>query len=213
MRTFEDRILILGRINPRLWTGFSDSMGKIKVSGKGIFSLTFYRATLTEGRSDILRIREAVMEKTFYKLTRNYRKFRTVSRAFGIIRDYIPYNFPIEGLLDTTYSFLKEVEDSRDEHLTALYMLWLYRLLEHSGELEHILTCRKCGSSEIKFYLEGTGFLCENCVPENARAPNNSTILLLKHLGRFDYKSVKSIGEKAEKIIPILEDSLKWLSS
>ena len=213
MRTSEDRILVLGKLNPRLWIALSESMGKLKVSGKGIWTLNLYRATITEGKSDIFRIKEAVMEKSFYRLTRDYTKFKTASRAFGIIHRHIPYQFPIKGLLQTTIDFLRSIEEAHPEHLNSLYMLWLYKLLELMGEINHLLSCRRCGSEDIRYYVEGYGFLCKKCGREDMKSVSDSLILLFRNLHKFDFQSVRSVKSDTNEIIHLLEDSLKWLFS
>ncbi len=212
MRTFEETFLILGRRNPRIWVALGKKAGLFKVSGSGLTTFARYRGLIQESRSDIFRVKEARITRSYHRLIRNYTSFRTASRAFRYMTGHLPLMHPAEGLLAETEAFLRELQEARGNH-ENLYMLWLYKFHSITSGKEHMHHCVRCGSRDISHFQKGVGLLCRNCVSPSATPLEKVDLLILENLEHLDFKSALSLKGNIAKLIEILEDIPSWHSS
>ncbi len=212
MRTFEETFLILGRKNPRIWIALGKETGLFKVSGSKLLTFVRYKGLVQETRSDIFRIKEAKITRSYHGLIRNYQSFKAASRAFRYMTKHLPPLHPARNLLSETEAFLRALQEARGNY-DNLYMLWLYRFHAITSGEGHLRHCVRCGSSDISHFQKGVGLLCQKCAPPSATPLDRVDLLILENLGRLDFKSAISLKGNTERLIEILEDIPAWHSS
>ena len=213
MKTFEETFLVLGRKTPRIWIALGKELGLFKVSGSRILTLSVYRGILEEGRSDIFRLKESKILRSYYrKLVRNYKLFQTASKVFQYMRENLPLLHPAKDLLKETEAFLKALEDARGNYRN-LYMLWLYKFHAITSGGGHLHHCAKCGSENVSHFLKGIGLLCKECAPEESTPLTPNQILILRNLNKLDFRSVLSLKGDIKLLTEIMEDVPSWHSS
>ena len=212
MRTFEETFLILGRRNPRIWIAIGNELGLFRVSGSKLLTFVRYRGLVQESKSDIFRVREAKITRSYHRLIRNYPSFKTASRAFRYMMQNLPPMHPAAGLLSETESFLRALEEARGNY-ENLYLLWLHRFHAITSGKEHLRHCVRCGSEDITHFQKGAGLMCRKCAPPSATPLDKVDLMILENLDRLDFKSAISLKGNTERLIEILEDVPSWHSS
>ncbi len=212
MKTFEETFLILGRKNPRIWMALGKELGLFKVSGGNLTTFVRYRGLIQETRSDVFRVREAKITRSYHRLIRDYRSFKVASRAFRYMIRNLPPMHPATGLLSETEALLRTLQEARGNH-ENLYLLWLYKFHAITSGEGHLKHCARCGSPEISHFQKGIGLLCRQCTPPSATPLDKVDLLILKNLDRLDFRSALSLKGNTERLIEILEDAPSWHSS
>lgn len=201
-----DEILIIGKVGPKISIAISKNYGKIKFIGsQHLLTLSVYSASFYVRSGELFRVKESRFLYSFYPIVKSYSKYKYAINVIRLIDKVLPPFSPLNGLYEDTISYLKYLLfDENSTH--KYYMLWLYRLINSTIGVNHILYCKGCGKYGIKYYIKGIGGFCNNCKDSGDYEIKTFEFEFLENLDKFNFESIKHLMIDFEKFINIFED-------
>ncbi len=109
----------------------------------------------------------AKTKESFYQIKHSYNKLQTAGKALNIFNQSIKENEADQKLFNYLLSWLKKLEESKEEDIEYLFLLWMIRFLEMQGFMPNFKNCQSCQNklmSGKQFFNFNTGsLLCSNC--------------------------------------------------
>ncbi len=106
-------------------------------------------------------------KESFYQIKNSYNKLQTAGRALNIFNHSIKENEADQKLFNYLLIWLRKLEESKEEDIEYLFLLWMIRFLDILGYLPNFKNCQSCQKKLLsgkQFFNFNTGsLLCSNC--------------------------------------------------
>ncbi len=106
-------------------------------------------------------------KESFYQIKNSYNKLQIAGKVLNIFNQSIKENEGDQKLFNYLYSWLKKIEESKEENIEYLFLVWMIRFLDSLGFLPNFINCQRCQKKLVsgkQFFNFNTGsLLCSNC--------------------------------------------------
>ncbi len=130
--------------------------------GSSLEPLTLSRiAFIGKEQSNLPRLIQSDIIKSFHSLRESYRVFVVLSEALELTKRILPKHLPQRGAFQLLLNLLMSIESGKDERKQLLY--YKLKLLKLSGFAPGLQYCVRCAQETSRFHLNEGALICSRC--------------------------------------------------